>query len=122
MNLFKSLLVSGLLINGLSVNAQNKSSEKITSSSNIQQLQQTPTQKGISRATKLKIDVDLTSTQYEQVKDLFIKVETKIEAVVNGNDVPQDRKQEFIDGNKNDEAKVLKTILTTDQWETYSNL
>ncbi|MEJ6582689.1 MAG: hypothetical protein QNL61_07010 [Crocinitomicaceae bacterium] len=122
MNLFKSLLVSALLINGLSVNAQNKSSEQITSSNNIQQLQQTPTQKGISRANKLKIDVNLNSTQHEQVKDLFIKVETKIEAVVNGNDVPQDRKQEFIVGNKNDEAKVLKTILTTDQWEIYSNL
>jgi hypothetical protein len=65
MNLFKSLLVSALLINGLSVNAQNKSSEQITSSNNIQQLQQTPTQKGISRANKLKIDVNLNSTQHE---------------------------------------------------------
>ena len=104
------------------VNANNQSSETIIEIGDIQQSQITPTQKGINRADQLKIDVDLTSTQYEKVKELFITVELKLDAVINGNDIPQDRKQEFIDGNKNDEAAVLKTILTADQWNTYSNL
>lgn len=122
MNIFKTLLVGYLLINGLFVNANNQSSETIIEIGDIQQSQITPTQKGINRADQLKIDVDLTSTQYEKVKELFITVELKLDAVINGNDIPQDRKQEFIDGNKNDEAAVLKTILTADQWNTYSNL
>ncbi len=122
MNIFKTLLVGSLLINGLFVNANNQSSETIIEIGDIQQSQITPTQKGINRADQLKIDVDLTSTQYEKVKELFITVELKLDAVINGNDIPQDRKQEFIDGNKNDEAAVLKTILTADQWNTYSNL
>ena len=122
MNIFKTLLVGSLLINGLFVNANNQSSETIIEIGDIQQSQITPTQKGINRADQLKIDVDLTSTQYEKVKELFITVELKIDAIINGNDVPQERKQEFIDGNKNDEATVLKSILTADQWEIYSNL
>ena len=100
MNIFKTLLVGSLLINGLFVNANNQSSETIIEIGDIQQSQITPTQKGINRADQLKIDVDLTSTQYEKVKELFITVELKLDAVINGNDIPQDRKQEFIDGNK----------------------
>ena len=122
MNIFKTLLVGSLLINGLFVKANNQSNETIIEIGDIQQSQITPTQKGINRADQLKIDVDLTSTQYEKVKELFITVELKLDAVINGNDIHQDRKQEFIDGNKNDEAAVLKTILTADQWNTYSNL
>lgn len=122
MNLLKSLLVGALFINGLTAVAQNRSGNQIVGHNNIQQPQLTPTQKGINRANKLKTDVNLTDSQFEQVKELFIKVEKKIEAIQTGNDVPANRKQEFIDGNKNDEATVLKTILTSDQWETYSNL
>lgn len=122
MNLFKAILAGCLLINGLSVNANALSIVNVDLIGNNEQPQVTPTQKGINRADQLKLDVDLTSTQYEKVKELFIMVELKLDAIVNGNDVPQDRKQEFIDGNKNDEATVLKTILTADQWDTYSNL
>ena len=120
MNLFKAILAGCLLINGLSVNANSLSNVNLIE--NNEQPQVTPTQKGINRADQLKLDVDLTSAQYEKVKELFIMVELKLDAIANGNDIPQERKQEFIDGNKNDKAAVLKTILTADQWDTYSNL
>ncbi len=122
MTLFKSLLVGSILLGGLSVHAKDTSCTNSINSECFEQSQITPTQKGINRADQLKIDVDLTASQYDKVKELFITVELKIDAIINGNDVPQERKQEFIDGNKNDEATVLKSILTADQWEIYSNL
>lgn len=63
--------------------------------------------------------LSLTPEQVEQIHNLNIKVAQKIQAIRDNADFDTAKKQEFINGNREDQKRVMQSILTAEQFATY---
>ncbi len=116
----KTLLIAGLLISTSSVFAQQKSiaTKKEKKTVSIVQQKDTPEERAKLQTKKMTKELNLTDEQVEKVAALNLKVEQKIQAIIDG-EMSEERKKEFIEGNKNEKMKVLSTILTKEQMKKY---
>lgn len=78
-----------------------------------------PEDRAKAQTAKLKEVLDLTAEQEEQVYHLNLKVAQKIKAIKEDNEMSDERKKEFIQGNKKDHKSVMKVILTEEQFAEY---
>ncbi len=66
-------------------------------------------------AKMLEVIDNLTSEQEEQLHALNLKVAMKIDAIKKDETMTDEKKKEFIKGNKEDKRRMLETILTEEQ-------
>ena len=78
----------------------------------------TPEQRAEKHTAKMIELLDLNDEQIEQVTALNIKVESKIAVIKNDVTMTDEKKKEFIKGNRQDQKRVLRVILTPEQFET----
>ena len=83
----------------------------------------TPAQIAEKQTAKMKEVIDdLTPEQEEQLHDLNLKVAMKIDAIKKDDSMSEEKKKEFIQGNKEDKRRMLETILTEaqlQQWDQH---
>jgi len=78
----------------------------------------TPEQRAAMHTEKMIELLDLSDEQIGQVTELNKKVESKIAAIKSDLTMTNEKKKEFIKGNRQDQKRVLKVILTPEQFET----
>lgn len=66
--------------------------------------------------------LSLTTDQVAQIAELNEKVVGKIQAIQDNAGFPDEKKREFIRGNREDHKRVMSTILTPQQFEAYLEL
>jgi len=79
----------------------------------------TPGEIANRQTEKMKEVLDLTPEQEEQVRALNLKVALKIDAIKKDDSMSEEKKREFIKGNKEDKRRMLETILTEDQMKLW---
>ena len=79
--------------------------------------QLTPEERAAKKTAHIKELCTLTADQEAKVSELNIRVEQKIEVIRKDESMSEDRKKEFIKGNRKDQMNVLKSILTPEQVE-----
>ena len=82
----------------------------------------TPEEKAAKKTEKMKAELGLSEEQAAKIGDLNQTVALKIAAIKNDESMTPERKKQFIQGNKKDYQKALKTILTQDQMKKYEEL
>lgn len=73
-------------------------------------------------AKMLEVIDDITPEQEEQLRTLNLKVANKIDAIKKDDSISEEKKKEFIQGNKEDKRRVLESILTEAQlaqWDAH---
>ncbi len=68
---------------------------------------------------KMKEVIDMSPTQEERVYALNLKVANKIDVIKKDATMSDEKKKEFIKGNKEDKRRALEQILTEDQMELW---
>ncbi len=124
MKKIKTLLIAVLVITSTSVFAQQKTIAKKKSvgiAQTVSKQVNTPEERAKKETEIMKKELNLSDEQTERVSILNLKVEQKIQAIVDG-DLPEDKKKEFIAGNMNEKLKVLSTILDEKQLAKYKAL
>lgn len=76
-------------------------------------------EKAAALTAKMTEILSLTPEQVEKVRVLNLKVTTKIEVIINDDSMTNEKKKEFILGNKADHKNVMNSILTEAQMVTY---
>lgn len=116
----KTLLIAGLLISSSALFAQEKkSTANRTEARPATQVKiTTPEERAKNETEKMRTTLNLTETQVERVSILNLKVEEKIQAIMDS-DMTKEKKKEFIAGNMNDKLGVLSTILSKEQLNEY---
>lgn len=82
----------------------------------------TPGERAEAKTERMRTDLNLTEDQVERVRILNLKVENKIQAIRDDASMSKEKKREFIKGNKEDHKRVMESILTPEQLETYEAL
>ena len=72
-------------------------------------------EKARAKADRMTEELGLSEEQNEQVYQLNLKVANKIKAIKERDDLSDEKKKEFIKGNKKDYKSVLSIILTEEQ-------
>lgn len=80
----------------------------------------TPGEIANKKTQKMKAMLDLSPEQEEQVRTLNLKVALKIDVIKKDDTMSDEKKKEFIKGNKESYRSVLETILTPEQMEKYN--
>lgn len=114
----KYVFVSIGLIGSLSAVAQEETvapEVKTEKRDVMKKVQGSPTEKAIRQTNKMKEELGLTDEQYQQVYELNVKVNMKIEAIHKDETLSDDQKRDYVKGNKMDRENVLNTILTEEQ-------
>lgn len=78
-------------------------------------------EKAEAQTQRLKESLSLTDEQVVKVRDLNLTVLTKIEAIQKNESLTDEKKREFIKGNKEDHKRVMESILTADQLKKYED-
>lgn len=86
------------------------------------EVMKTPEGRAKHQTDHMTSSLDLTPEQKEQVEQLNLKVAQKIQAVRENETLTQDQKVEFINGNKEDQKRVLKTILSDEQFAKWEEM
>ena len=81
--------------------------------------QMSPAERAAKHTKKMTELLDLTPEQTEKVASLNERVEMKIEAIKNDESMSQEKKKEFIKGNRKDQMNAFKSILSQEQFEKY---
>jgi hypothetical protein len=68
---------------------------------------------------KMKEVIELSAEQEEQIYALNLKVANKIDVIKKDDSMTDEKKKEFIKGNKEDKRRALEMILTEDQLATW---
>lgn len=82
----------------------------------------TPEDAAQKQTDKMKEVLELTTEQEQQVYELNLKVANKIDVIKNDDAMTDEKKKEFIKGNKEDKRRALEAILTAEQlteWDAY---
>ena len=116
MKILKYALVGMVLLGGVSANAQNNA---MVQTQNKVVKTQTPGEKAAKKTVAMTEALSLTAEQVARVQILNLKVANKIEAIETNNAMTAEKKEEFIEGNKNDHMSVMRAILTDEQLVTY---
>lgn len=82
----------------------------------------TPEEKAQLKTDKMKEHLDLTDEQLPKVQALNFVLVQKLDGVKKDDNIPADRKNEFIEGNFNDYKISMKTILTEDQYSKFEEM
>ena len=115
----KTLLIAGLLITSTGVFAQQKTMTK-SQTSTLEKVS-TPEERAKKETEMMKNTLNLSDNQVNRVSILNLKVEEKIQAILDGN-MTSTKKKEFIEGNRNEKMKVLSSILSKEQLEKYKTI
>lgn len=82
----------------------------------------TPEEVAEKQTAKMKEVIDnLTAEQEERLYALNMKVAMKIDAIKKNDSMTDEKKKEFIKGNKKDKRRMLETILTTEQLKQWDD-
>lgn len=81
--------------------------------------QLTPGEIALKQTEKMNEMLDLTEEQLEKVRNLNLMVANKIDAIRKNENMTDERKKEFIAGNRKDHKRALQTILTEEQFQKY---
>jgi len=117
----KTLLIAGLLISSTGVFAQQKTvttKKTVGTPEQVSLNKSTPEERAKKETQLMKTTLNLSDTQVERVSILNLKVEEKIQAILDSN-MSDSKKKEFIEGNMNDKLNVLSTILSKEQLAKY---
>lgn len=109
MNFLKSFLVGAFAVMALGLNAQTQ--EAATEAIIAQYSQE--------NLAIWTTELSLTAEQVEQISALNEKVVGKIQAIQDNAGFPDEKKREFIRGNREDHKRVMSTILTPQQFNDY---
>ncbi|NVK64594.1 MAG: hypothetical protein HWE22_08395 [Flavobacteriales bacterium] len=112
MNLLKPFLIGVFAFFAIGLNAQT---------------QEAATQAIIAQYSQENLDLwttelSLTADQVEQISYLNEKVVGKIQAIQDNAGFPDEKKREFIRGNREDHKRVMSSILTPQQYDDYLDL
>lgn len=123
MNFLKPVIVGTFAIASLSLNAQV---EVVPSSTSVETAAVSPETAAEERSRKqlesLTTELSLTPEQVEQIHNLNVKVEAKIQAIRSNTEMDSAKKQEFIRGNREDQRNMMSTILTPEQFAKYETM
>lgn len=124
MNLIKTTLVALTVVIGFASNAQEagntstrtplKKDAKIAHKLTVAEFKMTPEQTANKRADELNAKVELNEEQFTKVKDLFLKVENRKNALNNSSSSEEEKNNALNDLQKM-EDRELQSILTPDQ-------
>ena len=117
----KTLLIAGLLISSTGTFAQQKTIAKkkmVGTSQQISQKKSTAEDRATKETEVMKNTLGLSDSQVSRVSVLNLKVEEKIQTILDSN-MSDSKKKEFIEGNMNDKLNVLSTILSKEQLAKY---
>ncbi|MBL4862718.1 MAG: hypothetical protein JKY09_06855 [Crocinitomicaceae bacterium] len=119
MNILKYTLVGLVLAGSVQSFAQEK---KVTKSTEQLAEKKTPKESATEQTNRMAAELDLTAEQKENVAELNLKVANKIQAIEDNESFSDDKKKEFISGNKKDHMNALSTILTEEQMSQWKEL
>ena len=122
MNFLKPVIVGTFALASLTLSAQ----VDVAPSTSVETASITPEAAAELRSRKqletLTPELSLTPEQVEQIHALNIKVEAKIYAIRTNTEMDAAKKQEFIRGNREDQQRVMQTILTPEQYAKYETM
>jgi hypothetical protein len=122
MNFLKPVIVGTFALASLTVSAQ----VEVAPATSVETASVTPEAAAELRSRKqletLTPELGLTPEQVEQIHALNVKVEAKIYAIRTNTEMDAARKQEFIQGNRGDQNRVMQTILTPEQFAKYESI
>ena len=79
----------------------------------------TPEQRAAKMTAKMNEELGLSEEQFERIGALNLGVEQKIDVIRNDVSMSDEKKKEFIKGNRQSQHDVLSTILTPEQMEKW---
>ncbi len=122
MNFLKPIIVGTFALASIAVSAQ----VDVAPSTSVETASITPEAAAELRSRKqletLTPELLLSPEQVEQIHALNIKVESKIQAIRSNTEMDAARKQEFIQGNRADQNRMMQTILTPEQFAKYETM
>lgn len=109
-------------LNAILTEEQQTKLEAMKAEKKAQKKDITPEDVAKKQTDRMKEVLELTAEQEEQIYALNLKVANKIDVIKKDDSMADEKKKEFIKGNKEDQRRALEAILTTDQlakWDAH---
>jgi len=108
--------IKGVLSEEDFVKFEEKEAEKKAMMRKKRQAMNSPEKRAAHHTEKMNEMLELTDAQLERVSKLNLMVENKIEVIKKDELMNDEKKKEFIHGNRKDQMNALKSILTPEQF------